>query len=118
MTSTHRDALVRAIVGRPRRLPDPTATDLTGFWAEFEATAPWHVRLGFDAAGAVLGGVLPRLHGERCGLADLDPVRAEEIVARAASRPLTSPLVEMAKVVACFAYLSDDDVDAAVRARP
>lgn len=117
MTSRHRDALVRAIVGRPQHLPAATAVDLDRFWADFGKVAPWHVRLGFAVACALVGGVLPRLHGHRHGLADLDADDAETVVARAASHPVTSPLVEAAKVVACFAYLSDEHVDAAVRSR-
>lgn len=118
MTSRHRDALVRAIVGRPAGLPDSASVDLSAFWAEFDRAAPWHVRTGLGVACTVVGGVLPRLHGHRRGLADLDPARACALVERAADRPLTSPLVEMAKVVACFAYLSDEQVDDAVRSKP
>ena len=116
MTSRHRDALVRAIVGRPAGLPDPTATDLGDFWEEFDGAAPWHVRTGFALACAAIGSALPRLHGRRGGLADLDAPDAEVMVASAATGVL-APLVEAAKVVACFAYLSDPDVDAAVRGR-
>lgn len=117
MTSRHRDALVRAIVGRPQGLPDPAATDLAAFWDEFDGTAPWHVRVGLSAACVVVGSVLPRLHGHRGGLADLPPEQAGALVERAATGTLTAPLVEAAKVVACFAYLSDEQVDAAVRGR-
>lgn len=114
MTS-RRDALVRAIVGRPDDLPDPASTDLERFWDRFDAAAPLHVRLGFDVACVVVGEVLPRLHGHRAGLAGLDAASAEAVLARAASSSLTSPLCEAAKVVACFAYLSDEQVDEAVR---
>lgn len=118
MTSRHRDALVRSVIGRPSGLPDPATTDLTAFWAEFDREAPWHVRTGLAVACTVVGGMLPRLHGHRGGLAELDARQAGALVERAAASSFTAPLVEMAKVVACFAYLSDEQVDAAVRRRP
>ncbi len=112
-----RDALVRAVIGRPEGLPPPAEVDLAPFWARFDATAPWHVRVGFAAAATVLGSVLPRLHGHRRGLTGLDPDAAERVVATAADHALTAPLCDAARAIACFAYLSDERVEAAVRAR-
>lgn len=117
MSRAARDALVRALVGRPDGLPAPAELDLAPFWARFDAAAPWHVRVGFAVAATTIGSVLPRLHGHRRGLADLDDDAAERVVAAAADHALTAPLCEAARVVACFAYLSDERVEAAVRER-
>lgn len=110
-----RDALVMAIVGRPAGLPGPERIDLAGFWARFDATAPWLVRTGFDLATVAVAVVAPRLAGHCHGLAGLDAATADSIVRRAARHPLGRPLVEAATVVACFAYFSDDRVEAVAR---
>lgn len=117
MSRAGRDALVRAMVGRPDGLPTPAELDLAPFWARFDATAPCHVRVGFGFATTVIGSVLPRLHGHRRGLAGLEDHAAERVVAAAADHALTAPLCEAARVVACFAYLSDARVETAVRER-
>ncbi len=113
--SGSRDALVMALVGRPRGLPGPERIDLAAFWERFDATAPLHVRAGFATATAALTVVAPRGYGHRHGLASLDQDAADEFVRRAAAQPLFRPLLDAATVVACFAYFSDDRVEAAVR---
>jgi len=112
-----RDALVRAVIGRPDGLPAPRDLDLAPFWARFDAAAPWHVRVGFAVATTAIAVALPRLTGHRHGLGGLDDDTAEQILATATAHPLTAPLCDAARVVACFAYLSDERVDAAVRGR-
>jgi hypothetical protein len=115
-----RDALVLATLGDPR--PDPALgvppvaeLDLAAFWPRFEARAPIHVRFGFGVATVVLAHVLPRLLGHARGLAGLGPDQADAVVRRAAANPVLAPLSEVAKIVACFAYFSDDRVESAYR---
>lgn len=110
-----RDALVMALVGRPAGLPGPERVDLPAFWRRFDATAPLHVRAGFAVAVVVLSSVAPRCYGHRRGLASLDDAAADRVVRRAARSPLFRPLLDAATVVACFAYFSDDEVEARVR---
>lgn len=111
-----RDALVIALLGDPGGdLPPPDELDLDRFWARFDRAAPLHLAAGFRAATVVIAMALPRLMGHRWGLARLDADAADRVVARAARLPLVNLLVEVAKVVACFAYFSDPQVDAAVR---
>lgn len=75
-----------------------------------------HLRFGMMAATVLVAIVFPRLLGNRSGLADLDADRADAVVQRAAALPVLGLTVEVAKIVACFAYFSDPRVDAAVRA--
>lgn len=110
-----RDALVLAVIGRPRGLPGPERVDLARFWERFDAHAPLHVRLGLRAATLAVAVVAPRLAGHRGGLATLDATTADALVRRAAANPLVRPLLDAATVVACFAYFDDDRVEAAVR---
>ena len=112
-----REALVVAMIGDPGGgLPQPGDVDLTGFWPRFDATAPFHLAIGFRIATVVIATVLPRLLGHGGGLATLAPDEADAVVQRAVSLPLVSLLVEVAKVVACFAYFSDPEVQAVARA--
>lgn len=110
-----RDALVAALIGQPRGLPGPENLDLRPFWRSFSRHAPPHLRLGFGAATATLAYVLPRAWGYGASLADLSPSEQEQLVARAHASRALAPLVDVAKVVACFAYFDDDAVDRAVR---
>jgi hypothetical protein len=112
---TRRDALVRAILGRPRTLPDPGAVDLGPFWTSFDRDAPLHLRAGFGAAQVLLCSVLPRRLGYLRGLAALPVADRERVLGHAAASPVLAPVLEVAKVVACFAYFEDADVDRAVR---
>lgn len=114
---SRRDALVVAVLGNPATLPAPEDVDLDPFWSRFDAAAPWHVRAGFAIAVVVLGSVLPRLWGHRCGLRGLAPAAADEVLQRAAANPVCAPLCEAAKIVACFAYFADEGVESAARYR-
>ncbi len=114
-SGARRDALVMALVGRPADLPGPERVDLPAFWRRFDATAPLHVRAGFAVAVVALSTVAPRCYGHRRGLASLDAPTADQVVLRAGRSALFRPLVDAATVVACFAYFSDDDVEALVR---
>ena len=111
-----RDALVVALLGDPADgLPSPRDLDLERFWRHFDAAAPLHLRAGFGAATILVAIVVPRLLGHGHGLAHLDPDAADAVVQRAAGLPLVNAVVEVAKIVACFAYFSDDRVTDAVR---
>jgi len=113
-----RDAVVAAIIGDPGNgLPAVRDLDLTAFWTRFDATAPAHLRLGFRLATLVIATVLPRLGGHRAALAELDADAADAVVQRAARLPLVARLADVAKIVACFAYGSDERVQDAVRGR-
>ncbi len=114
---TRRDALVRAILGRPATLPDPATVDLDSFWTSFDRDAPLHLRAGFGAAQLLLCSALPRRLGYRHGLAALPVADRERVLAHAARSPVLAPVLEVAKVVACFAYFEDGGVDRAVRER-
>lgn len=112
-----RDALVIAMIGVPSgELPHPAEVDLAAFWPRFDAAAPRHLTVGFRLATVVLAGVVPRLLGHARGLAHLDAEAADAVVRRAAALPLVSLLADVAKIVACFAYLSDPRVQAVTRA--
>lgn len=113
-----RDALVVAMIGEPtgEGLPHPADVDLAAFWPRFEAAAPFHLAAGFRIATVVIATVLPRLLGHGKALAALEPDAADRVVRRAAGLPVASLLADVAKIVACFAYLSDPRVQAAERA--
>ena len=115
MNKAARDALVLAVVGRPTDLPGPERVDLAAFWRRFEAMAPLHVRAGFAVSTWAVAVAAPRCYGHRRGLASLDLAAADEVVRRAARSSLLRPLLDAATVVACFAYFSDDQVEARVR---
>ena len=116
MRRPRRDALVVALLGDPGHgLPAPSTLDLERFWRTFDAAAPLHLRAGFGAATLLVATVLPRLLGHRDGLTHLDPDTADEVVQRAAALPLVGTAVEVAKIVACFAYFSDERVAGVVR---
>lgn len=115
MSRAARDALVLAVIGRPTDLPGPERVDLAEFWRRFDTTAPLHVRAGFAMGTWAVAVVAPRCAGHWRGLASLDHATADEVVRRAARSSLLRPLLDAATVVACFAYFSDDHVEARVR---
>lgn len=96
-------------------LPPTTSVDLDAFWVRFDAAAPAHLALGFKVATLLIAVVLPRLMGHASGLAGLDADAADAVVQRAARLPLLNLVTEVAKIVSCFAYFADDDVQAVVR---
>jgi hypothetical protein len=118
-----RDALFAAILPTPGRgLPAFAELDSRAFWARFAEAAPAHLRLGFVAAVLVLGGTLPLLYGQPGPFETLDDDAKDEVLERAqydrVLGPVLRPLLDVAKVVACFAYFSDASVEATVRGRP
>jgi hypothetical protein len=99
-----RDALVRALLplaGAPATRPR--------FWARFDDVAPLHLRVGFWLATTVLVTVWPRLCGFARPLSALADADADAVIQRAAHAPLVRELVEVAKIVACFAAFDRSD---------
>lgn len=115
---SERDALVWAVLGRPSGFPSPDSVDLEPFWRSFDARAPVHLRVGFGAAVAGLCVVLPRRLGYRHSLRRLSSQQREHVMQHAATRAMWLPVLEVAKVVACFAWFDDAEVDEAARSRP
>ena len=114
-----RSALLEAMIGDPAvPLPPFSELDLAAFWRRFDAAAPAHLRAALTLASVTVAVVLPRLRGHRRGLAGLPPDEADDVMQQAARIPGLSSLLEVVKVVACFAYFSDPRVQAAVRAEP
>ncbi len=85
------------------------------FWPRFDAAAPAHLRLGMGVAAVALAGVLPRLHGHLGSLGSLAPDAQDRVLSTAERLPLLQDLLEVAKIVACFAYFDDDGVQRAFR---
>jgi hypothetical protein len=111
----HRDALLAAILPAPGAgLPALAELDLGAFWPRFEAV---HLRLGLRVATLALGVALPLSLGYGRTLASLSEDEREEVIARAHRLPGLSPLVDVAKVVACMAYFADPEVQATARRR-
>jgi hypothetical protein len=80
--------------------------DLTDFWRRFDAAAPFHLKLGLRVATWLFGA---RLHA-------LPPGDREGALQRFARTPLVGDLLEVAKIVACFAWFDRADVQTAYRA--
>lgn len=113
-----RDALVAAMLPAPGGgLPSAGELDLSQFWAQFDAVAPWHLRLAFRTSTFVLGGMLPFALGYRCTLTALDENAREDFLRRAATMSTMAPLLDIVKVVVAFAYFNDEKVENIVRGR-
>ena len=110
-----REALVEAVIGSPASLPSPLEQDRTAFWADFDRNAPIHLRVGFRAAALALGVALPLRLGYRRPFHKLAPDQRQAVLAHAADSLVLAPVMEVAKVVSCFAYFDDDEVQDAVR---
>lgn len=115
MSRADRDAVVLALIGRPAGLPGPERIDLDGFWARFDALAPLHVRAAIGLTSVLVGQALPRWWCHRRRLASLDAETADQVVQRAARSALLGPALDAVSIVACFAYLSDEQVEPLVR---
>ncbi len=106
--SRWRDAVLDAVLPGTRPADD--------FWPRFRRAAPLHLRLAMGLASAVLG-VAPLALGHRRALVALGPVERDQVVQRLACRPVVGGLLEVAKVVACFAHFDDPAVQARIRGR-
>ena len=74
-------------------------------------------RLALRAATWILG-ALPFFLGYRRPIDRLDPAQRDAALRRAAELPVARDLIEVLKLIACFAYFDDDAVQAAARAGP
>ncbi len=105
-----RDALMVTI------LPG-SATTSVAFWEEFDATAPAHLKLGLAVSLFALGVVSPFFCGYFRTLKSLDEDARERVIVRAASLPVLSEIVEIAKVVACLRAFSNTPLEEQMRGR-
>lgn len=103
------DALLRAVIPGEDGL---ASVDLAGFWPRFDAAAPLHLRLGLRFATWLLC-FAPLLVLRPPLFAQTDP---EASLQRVATWPGLADLVEVVKVVACFAHFDAPHVQARVRA--
>ncbi len=97
-------------------LPGPNglaSRDLTGFWPRFDAAAPAHLRLGLRLATLLF--TLGPLLLLRRPLPLQPPAARDTSLRRMARWPLLGDLVELAKVVGCFALFDDPAVQARLR---
>ncbi len=92
--------------------------DRRAFWPRFEAAAPWLVRFGFAAATFVLVGFAPWLLGRRRSFVALDAAGRDDVLRRVDRLPGGAELLQVVKIVACFAYFDDPRVQATVRGAP
>jgi len=110
-----RDELVLALLplGTSERVTRPQPR-LATFWPRFDATAPWHVQLGLWALALGVVGLLPWVVSGT-SWSRLDGRGRERVLARAEHAPLLSDLMEVGKLVACFAWFDEDDVQRTYR---
>ena len=110
------DALLEAMIPSVGTgLPPMSEVDLQSFWDRFEAVAPLHLRLGMRVATWPLAGGLPLAMGLGATLPQLDDAAREAVLLRAASLAPLAMLLEVVKIVGCFAYFDDPAVQDAVR---
>lgn len=110
-----RDALLEAMIPAPGDgLPALADIDRGRFWPRFEATAPLELQLAVRATAVVLG-VLPLGLGYGAVFIRLDPARRDAVLQRASALPGIGAMLEVVKVVACFAYFDDPAVQARIR---
>lgn len=112
-----RTALVQAVLPLDGVLP-AADLDFDAFWRRFDAAAPVHLRLGLGAATVILGVVLPVLLLVGGPVHVLSPERREALIVLATALPGTGALLDIVKVVACFAWFSDPRVQARLRDTP
>ena len=96
-------------------LPAGGEVDLARFLCRFEQVAPLPLRLGLIAGVIGIGIVLPMLTFRGLSLEHLTPQQRDHLVVRAFSWPLFRDLLEVLKVVVCFAYFDEDRQQAAFR---
>ena len=110
-----RAALVQTVIGHPTHLPSVETLDLSDFWDRFEQTAPLHVKLAFRTANLTLSSVLPRVMGHHHSLDKLTPEIQNQVIERALTVPPLSPLLDVAKIIACLAYFDGPEVQSRAR---
>ncbi len=115
-----RDALCAALIPPGRALPGIAAVDTAPFWAEWERAAPPLLRFGARVAVWALTFAPLVVVGAPRLFPRLPRAAQERVLARAASSPsyLVRQLVVTLKLLACFAYLRDPSVRAALERAP
>jgi hypothetical protein len=111
-----RDALIDAILPRPAaHLPALAELERGAFWTRFDAVAPLTVRLALAIAAWAVVRCGPWLTGHGRGWEALDEAQRDDVVQRAEAWPGIGDLMEVVKLVACFAYFDDPRVQASFR---
>lgn len=111
-----RDALLDAMLPAPGDgLPPMSSVDRRAFWPRFERHAPWPLQMGFRLATLLLAVVAPPLLGHRHLLPRLDAAARDDVLRRAERLPGGDALLQVVKIVACFAYFDDPGVQATAR---
>lgn len=114
-----RDALLDAMIPEPGNgLPPMAGVDRRCFWPRFSASAPWTVRAGLRLAVWMLGGVAPFLLGYRRPFSELEPSQRDDVLQRAAVLPGGGQFLLVLKLIACFAYFDDPEVQRVARSEP
>ena len=114
--SRWRDALLDAMIPDPGNgLPPMASVDRRTFWPRFERAAPLALRFGFRAATYLIAGLAPFLLGYRQVFARLDAGARDDVLQRAVRLPGGADLMLVIKLVACFAYFDDANVQAIAR---
>ena len=113
-----RDALCAAMIPHAEggALPGVGAVDAEQFWSEYERAAPELLRFGFRASVWALTWAPPLLLGKPKTFGQLKPADRDRVLERVARSRfyLIRQLPLTVKLLACFAYLRDDDVRARV----
>lgn len=113
-----RDAFVAAMLPSVGQgLPGADELDLRAFWPRFEEAAPRSLSRGFRAATLAIGH-LPYVLGYGRALDELGADEREEVLRKAARIPGFDALLDVAKVVVCFAYFNDPGIERIVRGTP
>ena len=113
-----RDALCAAMIPRADggALPGVDAIDTSAFWDEVDRAAPELLRFGFRASVWALSLSPLVLIGKPTTFAHLAPADRDRVLGKVAGSRLylVRQLPLTVKLMACFAYLRDDDVRARV----
>lgn len=96
-------------------MPSLADIDRRSFWPQFERTAPFELRAGLRLATGALVVAAPFLLGYRTIFTRLDAAARDDVLRRAADLPGGADLLLVIKLVACFAYFDDADVQRIAR---
>lgn len=108
-------ALIQAVLPAVPGVGALEEPELSTFWARFDEAAPLQLRFGLAVAAVVLAVLWPRLNGHLARMDQLPRSAQDQLLGRADRLPLLRDLLEVARLVACFAFFRDPSVQAAVR---
>jgi hypothetical protein len=121
MTSLERrwcDALLSAVLPRTEKLPGIAAVPLDTFWVQFRSAAPFLVRFGFRFSVLALC-LLPLLRYGRTfpqlGALQQDAYLRWLLTSRSYA---LRQLITVVKLIGCFAYFQNPQVQSIVRGAP